>query len=245
MCIRDRYTGLLLGIFLLFFKYRHLLTHLKSHLLFQWTELKGFLVINRDIFIRTFCLTFAFGFFYSQSALGGEQALAINIILLQFLSWMSYGIDGFAFASESLVGKYVGAKNQSALTKAIRLSFIWAMGLAAFYSLVYGLFGTFLISIFTNEPTLIAATQPYLFWMILFPLLSTPCYIWDGIFIGLTASRAMRDTMLLALILYLSFYFLLRSSLDTHGLWLAFLLFMLARGVIQWWVFRSRRLGQL
>jgi len=240
-----QYVGLLLGIVLFLYKYRHLLSFLKQKALMQWEELKGFLVINRDIFIRTLCLTFAFGFFYSQSSLGGEQLLAVNIILLQFTSWMSYGVDGFAFASESLVGKYTGAKDQLSLNKAIRLSFIWAMGLAVLYSLIYGVFGTFLTSIFTNETTLITATQPYLFWMIVFPLLSTPCYIWDGIFIGLTASKAMRDSMLLALGIYLLLYFLLRSHLDNHGLWLAFVLFMVARGGIQWWIFKSRQLRQI
>ncbi len=240
-----QYIGLFLGIVLFLYKYRHLLSFLKQKALLQWEELQSFLVINRDIFIRTFCLTFAFGFFYSQSALEGEQLLAVNIILLQFTSWMSYGVDGFAFASESLVGKYTGAKNQSALNKAIRLSFIWAMGLAALYSLTYGIFGTFLTSIFTNEASLIAATQPYLFWMVSFPLLSTPCYIWDGVFIGLTASKAMRDSMLLALGIYLLLYFLLRSHLHNHGLWLALVLFMVARGGIQWWVFERRQLGLL
>jgi len=240
-----QYVGLGLGIILFLYKYRHLLSFLKRNALLKWEELKGFLVINRDIFIRTFCLTFAFGFFYSQSSLGGEQLLAVNIILLQFTSWMSYGVDGFAFASESLVGKYTGAKDQSALNKAIRLSFLWAMGLAALYSFVYAVFGTFLTSIFTNETTIIAATQPYLFWIILFPLLSTPCYIWDGIFIGLTASTAMRDSMLLALFIYLALYYLFRSSLDNHGLWFSFVLFMVARGGIQWWVFGKRQLGVL
>ena len=240
-----QYVGLFLAIALFFYKYRYLLPQLSREAILKWEELKQFLSINSDIFIRTFCLTFAFGFFYSQSSVGGEQLLAVNVILLQFLNWMSYGVDGFAFATESLVGKYVGAKKQFELNKSIRLSFLWALGLAGFYSLLYGVFGTYLVSVFSNQPEIITATQPYLFWMILFPLLSTPCYIWDGIFIGLTASRAMRDSMIISLIVYLAIHYFLKTDFGNHGLWLALLLFMIARGLIQWWVYRKRGLGVL
>ena len=237
-----QYVGLFLAIGLFFYKYRYLLPNLSQKSILKSEELRQFLSINSDIFIRTFCLTFAFGFFYSQSSVGGESLLAVNVILLQFLNWMSYGIDGFAFASESLVGKYVGAKQQPQLNKAIRLSFIWGFVLAGIYSLLYGLFGTPLIHLFSNQLEVITATKPYLFWMVLFPLLSTPCYIWDGVFIGLTASRAMRDSMIISLIIYLGVHYLLKADYGNHGLWLALLIFMMARGGIQWWVFRRRRL---
>lgn len=240
-----QYVGLLLAILLFFIKYRYLLTHLSTAAILKWEELRQFLSINSDIFIRTLCLTFAFGFFYSQSSVGGEELLAVNVILLQFLNWMSYGIDGFAFASESLVGKYVGANQQQKLNQSIRLSFLWAMALAVIYCLIYGIFGTALVSIFSNQISVISATQPYLFWMVLFPLLSTPCYIWDGIFIGLTASKAMRDSMIISLFVYFLVHFLLKNSFGNHGLWLALLIFMMARGGIQWWVYRQRKLGVL
>ena len=238
-----QYVGLFLALGLFYYKYRYLFDDLSQKALLRWEALKEFLSINSDIFIRTFCLTFAFGFFYSQSSVGGEQLLAVNVILLQFLNWMSYGVDGFAFASESLVGKYYGAKQSSKLKQVIRLSFIWAMGLAGLYALVYGVFGTPLVRIFSNQLDVITATQPYLFWMILFPLLSTPCYVWDGIFIGLTASRAMRDSMIVALIIYLAAHYLLKTDYGNHGLWLALLIFMVARTGVQWWVYRRRKLG--
>jgi MATE family multidrug resistance protein len=240
-----QYVGLFLAIFLFFYKYRYLLQHFNQQAILKWQELKQFLKINGDIFIRTFCLTFAFGFFYSQSSVGGAQILAVNVILLQFLNWMSYGIDGFAYSSESLVGKYTGANNQTQLNQAIRLSFLWALGLAGLYSIIYWVFGTPLIAIFSNETDLIAATQPYLIWMIIFPILSTPCYIWDGIFIGLTASKAMRDCMIISLVIYLFTHYALKSTWGNHGLWLALLIFMIARGGIQWFVYKRRKLGVL
>lgn len=240
-----QYVGLFLAVGLFFYKYRYLLPQLSREAILKWAELKQFLSINSDIFIRTFCLTFAFGFFYSQSSVGGEKLLAVNVILLQFLNWMSYGVDGFAFATESLVGKYVGAKQQLQLNKSIRLSFLWALGLAGLYSLLYGVLGMYLVGLFSSQAEIIAATSPYLFWMILFPLLSTPCYIWDGIFIGLTASRAMRDSMLISLVIYLGIHYVLKVDYGNHGLWLALLIFMVARGIIQWWVYRKRKLGVL
>ncbi len=233
----SQYAGIVLAFVLFYRKYKTYLTHFNQKAMMEMQALKQYLTINRDIFIRTFCLTFAFGFFYSQSSNAGETVLAANVILLQFLNWMSYGVDGFAYASESLVGKYYGAKDKLNLNKAIRLSFVWGMILAVGFSLIYWGFGGVLLEMFTDQEEVIAMSLPFLFWMVLFPLLSTPCYIWDGIYIGMTASKAMRDTMLLALTVYLLFYFLLENKYGNHGLWAALLIFMVARGLIQWFYF--------
>ncbi|MFK7774977.1 MAG: MATE family efflux transporter [Saprospiraceae bacterium] len=238
-----QYAGIVLSFFLFYGKYKSYLAQFSQKAMLQIDALKQYLTINRDIFIRTFCLTFAFGFFYSQSSVAGETVLAANVILLQFLNWMSYGVDGFAFASESLVGKYAGAKDQTNLKKAIRLSFVWGMVLAVGFSLTYWIFGTELLFIFTDKENVIEASLPFLFWMIVFPVISTPCYIWDGVYIGLTASKAMRDTMLVALVIYILFYFLLKDGYGNHGLWAALLIFMGARGLIQWVYYRSQLSG--
>lgn len=227
-----QYFGLVLGLFLFWYKYRSFIVHFKTDAILKWEQLRQFLSINGDIFIRTFCLTFAFGFFYSQSSSEGELILAANVILLQFLNWMSYGVDGFAFASESLVGKYAGSKDETKTRKAIRYSFYWGMALAVVFSLVYGLFGEELLRIYTNQIDVISATQPFLFWMFLFPILSTPCYLWDGIFIGLTASKSMRNSMIVAFVIYLGLWLALRDY-GNHGLWAALLIFMIARGGLQ------------
>ncbi len=235
-----QYTGLLMGLFLFWKKYRTYFQHYSQKATVEINALSKYLLINRDIFIRTFCLTFAFGFFYAQSSSRGDMILAVNVILLQFLNWMSYGVDGFAYASESLVGKYKGANDVSNLKQAIRLSFIWGMVLAALFSVSYLFFGEQFLYIFTDKEELIGASRLYLFWMILFPVISTPCYIWDGIYIGLTASRAMRQTMLMAVVIYIAVYFLLRDQFSNHGLWAALLIFMAARGLIQWVWYRSK-----
>ncbi len=235
-----QYSGLALATIMWLMKYGYLAKEITFKAVKQIDKLKSFLTINRDIFIRTFCLTFAFGFFYSQSSSAGETMLAVNVILLQFLNWMSYGVDGFAFASESLVGKYAGAEDIFNLKKSIKYSFLWGMGMAAMISFIYWIFGVTLIGVFTDKLELIGQTTPFLFWMIIFPIISTPCYIWDGIFIGLTASVAMRNTMLLALVVYLLSHFLLYNEFGNNGLWLALLIFMAARGLLQWIYYRLK-----
>jgi len=237
--VAAQYIGLLGALILFWWNYRTYVTAFNSKLLYEVQALKSFLHINKDIFIRTVCLTFAFGFFYSQSASQGATILAINVILLQFVNWMSYGIDGFAYASESLVGKYKGAGSSVELRKAIQLSFVWGIGLAILYSSLYLFFGASLMAIFTDQENLLLASQPYLIWIILFPLLSVACYIWDGIFIGLTASKAMRQTMLLALGVYIAFFYCFKSVMSNHYLWAALIVFMVARGLLQWyWYYR-------
>lgn len=233
-----QYVGFLGALFLFNWKYQDYLLVLNRKMLIEWNALKNYLTINRDIFIRTLGLTFSFGFFYSQSSQNGETILAINVILLQFVNWMSYAVDGFAYASESLVGKYWGAKDTPKLNQSIKLTFVWGMGMALFFSLLYGTLGNELLMVFTDQKGLIAASQPYLFWMMVFPVLATPCYLWDGVFIGLTASVEMRNSMLMSLVLFLITFVVVQSySLGNHGLWLMLLVFMMARGGIQWWMY--------
>lgn len=240
--------GAIAALILFFIKYRHLLQHFQRKRLLASKEFAAFLQINSDIFLRTFCLTVVFGFFYSQSATAGLEILAVNTILMQFLNWMSFGVDGFAFAAESLVGKYKGANEPKTTRKIIRLSFIWGMGLAACFSFVYGIFGTSLVGLFTQQSNIVEATIPYLWWMIWLPIIGTPCYIWDGVFVGLTAVKAMRNSMILALSSYLIFYTILTcffhdQSMLSDILWFSLLNFLATRGLVQWTIFKRSGLA--
>ncbi|MCB0706525.1 MAG: MATE family efflux transporter [Saprospiraceae bacterium] len=234
-----QYAGLLLALLLFLWKYRSYFHAFRRKALLQWQELGRFLLINRDIFLRTVFLTLAFGFIYSRSAVSGELILAVNVILLQFLNWMSYGVDGFAFAAESLVGKYAGAQDESGTRKAIRYSFGWGMGLALLFSVCYWVFGATLFGFFTESGEVIETGLHYLWWMILLPIFGSPCYIWDGIYIGLTASKAMRNAMFWSFLIFLISYWLLQGTLGNHGLWLALLVFLTVRGITQWGLYRK------
>ena len=227
-----QYGSLLLAILMIHYKYKNLKAYFDRSVFWIKKELSEFFTVNRDIFIRTLFLTGAFAFFYRQSSFSGPTILAVNVILMQFLNWMSYGIDGFAYASESLVGKYKGAKNDGMLSKAIRLSFVWAMALAALYALVYGLAGEMLLRIFTDQENVIQAALPFMIWMMILPLTATPSYLWDGIYIGLTASKAMRNSMALSFVFFIICWFF-TQHLGNHGLWLSLIVLMMARGIIQ------------
>lgn len=233
-----QYLGLVVGVGLFLVKYRELLPVLPLKQLFDWQAFSKFLRINRDIFLRTLLLTLSFAIFYNRSSASGSLILAVNVILLQFVNWMSYGIDGFAYASESLVGKYYGAGDREKFDRSVRLTFVWGMGMALVYGLVYLLFGESLLRIFTNQSDVIGAALGFLVWMAAFPLLSTPCYLFDGIYIGLTASAAMRNSMMVAFGLFLILVFTVGSVWGNHGLWVSLLGFMVARGTFQGFLFR-------
>lgn len=196
---------------------------------------KGFVRVNVDLFIRTVALTFAFAYFYRQSSALGTIVLAANVVLLQFLSWMSYGIDGFAHAAESLVGKYKGGNKRHQMLMAIRRSFAWGGGLALVYCFVFGLLGMQIAALYTDDITVLAYIDDYIIWLALLPLGAFVCYIWDGIFIGVSASRAMRDAMILSLVVYLGAYAILGDFTD-NAIWISFILFLVLRGVFQTWI---------
>lgn len=233
-----QYVGLLVAIILFLFKYKEYAKELEFSLITKWSAFKSFFLINRDIFIRTICLIAAFGFFYNRSSIMGVTLLAVNQIFMQYINWMSYAVDGFAFASESLVGKYEGAKNEAMKSEAIKWTFIWGGGFAVLFSLLFLLGGKGLLSIFTDDPEVLNVGTNYLIWIIIYPILGFASFMWDGVFIGLTASKAMRDTMFLSLIAFVISYFALQQF-ENHGLWGAMLVYVTARGILQWIWYRK------
>ncbi len=245
--VAAQYGGFVLAAVLWHRKYGNLLQQtalsglqLRHQLLSRWEPFRHFLLVNRDIFLRTLMLTTAFALFYSRSAAIGATVLAVNTVLMQFLNWMSYGVDGFAFAAESVVGKYKGRKDPQGVARAIRLSLAWGMGLAMLFSLVYFCFGEVLVGLFTSDPLVQTAIYPYLIWMVILPFPGAPSYIWDGIFVGLTAARAMRNSMAIAFGIYLlCLYAPLPLADANHLLWMAMMLFLGMRGLVQWWMWKK------
>ncbi len=228
-----QYFGLILGLILLWSYYRKYIQFKGLKEILSWEELAVFFNVNKDIFIRTVFLSFSFAFLYAQSALQGEIVLAANVVLMQFLNWMSYGIDGFAYAAESLVGKYFGAEKFNETKKVIRLIFIWGFCLAALYALVYYYGGDLLIKLFTNQPEVIAKSGQLLIWVVLIPLFAFACYLWDGIYIGLTASKAMRNTMIISFAIYMGVYYGFQNQFSQNLIWIAMFAFLAARGLFQ------------
>ncbi len=229
-----QYASLALAFAMIWFKYPEKVRSIKLSWLKEADRYMRLLKVNADIFLRTLSLTVAFGFFYSQSAAASGLALATTTVLLQFLNWMSYAVDGFAYAAEAMVGKYVGAKSKAGAHRAIKLSMGYGMALAVLFSLTYWLAGEQLIALFTDEDNVKALAKSFIPYLVALPLIGTACYIWDGVFVGLTATRAMRNLMLIALVGYLASYYLLLPHFgELTALWIALLVFLGLRGLLQ------------
>ena len=227
-----RYVGLTIAVVLLVVKYRSWLQEYVHSLLMEVKALKKFFTVNRDIFIRTLCLIFTFSFFTAKSATFGDVILAANSILLQLWMMVSYGIDGFAFAAESLIGRYKGSDQQKRLTLAVKYCFIWGTGIGVLASAVYALFDLQILRLFTDQQPVIEAAMVVFAWTIAGPTVSSFSYIWDGIFIGATETPPMRNSMIVAtLLFFLPAYFIGKPFIGNHAIWLAMTLFMVGRGV--------------
>ena len=192
-----------------------------------------FFRVNRDIFLRTLCLVAVTMFFTSAGAAQGEVVLAVNTLLMQFFMLYSFVMDGFAYAGEALSGRFIGAGNRAALTDTLRRLFGWGLGTATVFTLAYWLGGDFIVGLLTDEPQVAAASTDYSFWTLLIPVAGMAAFIWDGIFIGATATRGMLLSMACAAAAFFLLHALLRPVLGNHGLWIAFLSYLFLRGVAQ------------
>lgn len=227
-----RYTGLLLAVVLLITRYKAWLSGYVHSLLLEVKALKKFFSVNRDIFIRTLCLIFTFSFFTAKSASFGDVILAANSILLQLWMIVSYGTDGFAYAAESLIGRYTGAGQQKRVRLTVKYCFIWGGGIGLLASAAYAVFNVHILQIFTDQQEVIDMAMVYFSWTIAGPAVSSFSYIWDGVFVGATATVPMRDSMMIATLgCFLPVYFISVPFLDNHALWMALTLFMITRGV--------------
>jgi MATE family multidrug resistance protein len=186
---------------------------------------------NSDIFIRTLCLVFSLSYFTALSASMGEVILAANAILLHLQSIMAYALDGFAHAAEALTGKAYGAKNRKAFKQSVKLTSLWAIGFAFLICVIYFLFGEWILGLFTNIDTVLATASIYLPWMIIAPIVSIWSFQADGIFIGSSYTKEMRNAMVVSTLIYLALLHWLVPLWGNHGLFLCLSLFMVIRAL--------------
>jgi len=195
--------------------------------IFDAVRLRHMASVNGDIMIRSVLLQASFTAFLFLSAGQGDTLLAANQILLQFLTLMAFLLDGFAFAAETLVGQAVGARRPNAFRQAVRLSAIWSIGGAALMAAAFALLGGTLIDTLTTAPEVRLAARAFLFWAALSPLFGVASFLLDGIFIGATRTRAMRNAMLVSVAGY-ALSLALLVPYGNHGLWASmFILYIL------------------
>ncbi len=225
-----QYCGLFLALFFLFRYYGKLKKHFTTKGILQ---LREFFKVNGNLFIRTLLLIVALSFFTITSAEQSDTILAVNTLLLQFFTIFSYFLDGFAYSAEALTGKLLGSSDYKRLKQMIRIIFSWAAGLSIAFSLIYLAGHGLLLRALTNKADVIAAASPYLPWIILVPLVTFPAFIWDGVYIGATASKQMRNVMIIATLgFFFPVYYLSHNMIGNHGLWLAFILMMGVRSIL-------------
>lgn len=212
---------------------------------FRWREIIGktamkrFFQVNSDIFFRTLCLVAVTTFFTSTGARQGDVVLAVNTLLMQLFTLFSYIMDGFAYAGEAMTGRYIGARNNTGLQRMIRLLFRWGWGLSLSFTILYMIGGQDFLGLLTNDTTVINAAGSYCYWVLAIPLAGFAAFLWDGILIGATATRLMLYSMLVASGMFFLIYYIFYALMGNHALWMAFLIYLSLRGIMQWILWHS------
>jgi len=194
-------------------------------------RLTALLRVNGNIFIRTLCLIFAFAYFTALSSSLGALTLAANAVLMHLQHFLAYGLDGFAHAAETLVGSAYGRRDRPAFRAAVRTTTIWAAAIALLYTVLYAIAGSGFVALLTNIEPVRSEAHRYLPWLIVSPLISVWSFQLDGIFIGSTHSREMRNGMIVSLAIFLVATWVLLPMLGNHGLWCALAIFLIVRAV--------------
>ena len=228
-----QYAGFLIAVGLFFRYYGRLRCYLVLQGTFVRTAMSRFFHVNRDIFLRTLCLVLVNLFFTSAGARHGAVILSVNTVMMQLYLFFSYFMDGFAYAGEALGGRYYGAGNKLVFRETVRHLFGWAVLMTVFFTLLYVVGGQAIVGILTDEPQVLATSYDYLWWVWLIPTAGAAAFIWDGLFIGMTATRGMLVSSLVSALLFFAIYGLTAGILKNHGLWLAMVIYLLMRGGIQ------------
>ena len=238
-----QYSGLLLAIYFLLTKYKVYVKKFSLIIILNSEAIIRFFKVNSDIFIRTILLLLTLAFFTNISAKSGDTTLAVNTILLQFFFIFSYFADGFAYAGEALTGKALGAHDKKTLNSTIKHLFYWGGGAALLVSFIFLIGIKPMMNIMTSNLKLQEIALQYQMWVIIIPLTSSAAFIWDGIFVGVTASKGMRNAMIISSIfIFLPTYYLSVGYWGNNALWLSLNIFMLARGLLMWYMWRKVKL---
>ena len=225
------YSGLLVGGSIALRTLRQHGGHWVLDKLTSLAEYKAFFAVNANLFVRTMALIFALSFITAVGARLGSLILAANAVLMNLQHLTSFGLDGFAHAAEAMVGKAVGEKRKAALQRSVQLSLKWSLIFSVAFTVAYAISGGMIVRLLTDLTEVRSTAMEYLPWLVISPLVSVWSFLYDGVFVGATRAREMRDIMLVSTFaVFLPAWYLLQP-LGNHGLWLAFTLFMAARGL--------------
>lgn len=226
-----QYCGLFCAFVLLWIYFRQHLHHISLKEAFRIDELKSFFSINANLFIRSFCILLIYSGFNMLAARFGDTELAIASIMMKLLLLYSYFIDGFAYAGEALVGRFIGEAKILSLKLCIKLLFYFCLIIGVISTAVYILADDWMLRVITSVPEVLQACSQFVVWLYVMPFISCIAFTWDGIFIGATASRAIRNAMFYSVAAFYLSYFLLKPWLGFQSLWIAYAAHLIARSV--------------
>ena len=225
------YMGLVVGVA---FAVRALRRHPGRWLAARLTKVSAyaaFFSVNANLFVRTMALMFTFAFVTAQGARLGPAILAANAVLMNFQNLTSLGLDGIAHAAEAMVGREVGRRDQRALQSTVALTLRWSLYFALGFTVVYIVAGPLIVRMLTDLPEVRETAMTFLPWLIASPLISVWCFLYDGVYVGMTRAREMRNIMVVSTFgVFLPAWFV-TQGFGNHGLWFALMAFMAARGI--------------
>lgn len=228
-----QWSGFIFGLYIIYRYYGKIFHEHLSLSIFAPRHMVRFFKVNSNIFIRTACIVSVFTFFTATSGKMGNDILAANTLLLQLFTLFSYMMDGFAYSVEALSGRYWGAGNRPMLRSAVKHTMVWGAGLAALFTASYWFFGDYILMIFTDSTQVLGIAKGYIWWAMVVPLAGFLAFTLDGVMVGISASAIMRNTMIIASAIFFATYYLIIDHMGNNGLWLAFILFLILRGILE------------
>jgi MATE family multidrug resistance protein len=240
-----QWSGMALSVVLLILFFRGTLRPVEITKVLKVSAMREFFSVNGDIIIRTFCIVAVYTFFTAASArMESDIVLAVNTMLLQMFTLFSYMNDGFAYAAEALTGRFIGARDRLSLKVCIKKCVVWAVGTAVVCITIYVFWWEQILSMFigdkTQLPDMLSVAGDYIGWIIAIPVAAALPFLLDGIMVGATLTRILRNSMLLSTVAYFVLYYTLHPIMGNNALWLAFTAYMAIRGIAQY--FMSDRL---
>jgi MATE family multidrug resistance protein len=237
-----QYSGLILAVLILVFRYildlKFLISDLKTAM--RWSELRRMMALNGNLFVRSLCFMVVYVGFTSLAGRYGDTELAVSSIMMKLFMFFSFFVDGFAYAGEALVGKAYGQTvrgERLEVSGIVRALFNWAIGVGLLFTVIYAVWGKGCIALMTSDAEVIDASMSYMGWLIAMPIISTLAFMWDGVFVGATAGKQIRNSMIWAACAFVAGYLLTYRWLGAQALYIGYFAHLAARAVyltIEW-----------
>ena len=232
-----QYSGLVLAVMILWLKYHLQSTRAELRAALRWDRMRRLMQLNGNLFIRSLCFMVVYVGFTSLASKYGDTELAVSAILMKLFMLFSYFVDGFAFAGEALVGRYIGERAPQMTRRAVRLLFNWSLGVGLIFTAVYALWGDDCIRLITTDMMVIDGARPYMAWLIAMPIVSTLAFMWDGVYVGATAGIQIRNSMIWAAVAFVGAYLACYRWIGVQAIYVAYFAHLVARVVylsLQW-----------